>query len=283
MKKLVIAFILAFGLFTVFNLGQVMAQEEAVETMEVVEAPAAATPSANTDKIAELSKLYTLQIESYRLAEREQTIAKQQYQDLQTLRLLEDAVNATKKALIERNNVLITYLELHYFTLQDATGINLTYKEDAISRLQGQIEVLRDYGQKLTAISNRNELKERTDEFEVIYPEVESVAYRSLVLISIGKLQTVHDRGRIILNDLKALETDQAVNVLRQSQYQRAVTETERNLEDINSQLRMANNNYDTRGDRFGRSSYTSISDRLKPVYTELSQVVAYLKELLTI
>jgi len=273
MNKLIFLFTSAFILLVMFHPGQITAQEETRE----------ATEGANIDKITELNKLYILQIESYRFAEREQVIAKQQYQDLQTLRLLEDAVNATKKALIERNNVLLTYLELHYFNLQDAAGINLTYKEDTLSVLVEQIGVLRTYGEKLANISNRDELKERTDEFKEIYPQIESVAYRSLTLISIGKLQTVHDRGRIILNDLKALEADQEADTFRSARYQRAITETERNLENINNQLREANNNYETRFKQFNRSGYNNILDKLKPVYTELSQLVAYLKELLTI
>lgn len=236
------------------------------------------------DELTQLRSLYTLQIESYRQAEKEQIIAKEQYKSLETLKLLEQAVLASQKAMVERNRVLLTYFDLLYLHLQYTPGINLQYKEPLLEDLKAQTEELRAFQAKVEATDDRDGIAARAEEFSEIVPRIESNAYRTLTLLAIGKLQTVHDKGILILNDVKAAEAESDRSTIQKAQIQRAFDQTQKNLEDINTQLREQNDYYARQEDKpVKRTFYTQTLDRLKPVYVELSQLLAHLKELLTI
>lgn len=238
---------------------------------------------SDQQKLDELNRLYTNQIEAYRTAEREYNIAKKQYLELKTLKLLEESVNSTKTALIARNNVLLTYLELHYFTLRNETGINLKYKDDAVKKLERQIDVLRKYGKNLEKITDRDELKVSTDEFQTIYPEVEATAYRSLTLMSLGRLQAIHDKAQGILKDMKKIDASEINPDFSEAKYNRALVETEKNLNNLRDQLKKMNTNYEDDRKTFSKTSYEIFVEKLNTVYSDLFQIISYLNELLTI
>ena len=74
------------------------------------------------DQIADVRATYRSQLEQYRTAERKYVLAKEQYLKLNTLVSLEDAVKATREAMLARDQVLTSYLTLLRLLLIDATG-----------------------------------------------------------------------------------------------------------------------------------------------------------------
>ncbi len=255
----------------------VMAQE--TEALAEPEQPTVDS-TVNNDGLIKLRADYRLQIESYRQAEREFAIAKDQYKRLQTLRLLEEAVKSTQKVMFERTRVLITYLEIVHFTLQNTQGINLDHKAAAIKELEDQINTLRSHLELIEQSVSREDVAARAVEFEELNVRIESTAYRGMSLIAIGDLQTINDKARLIFADLKGSQSEDEVSELTKASRQRAYVETERILDNNSVLLREINEAYGRQSNP-RKSYYDGLVNKLEPVYTGLSQGVSYLYELL--
>lgn len=289
MHRLLLPLLITLIAFVATSQNAVVYQQDSEGDETTVEATTSATVVDQTQAALEyrqeldrLRNLYRLQIEAYRQSEREYIIAKDQYKNLQTLRLLEDAVAASQKVMADRNKVLITYLEITMVTLKSTEGVNLDFKNEAAASLEEQIEVLRTHGENIQKSQDREAVAAMVEEFDAIEPGIINSAYQGMSLVSTGRLQTVYDKARIILADIQASQKEEDVSELRKAALDRAYAETERKLDEVKELLQVINENYGKQ-ENFSSASYSNLSSRLEPVYTGLSQTVAYLDELLEI
>ncbi len=289
MHRLLLPLLITLIAFVATSQNAVVYQQDSEGDETTVEATTSASVVDQTQAALEyrqeldrLRNLYRLQIEAYRQSEREYIIAKDQYKNLQTLRLLEDAVAASQRVMADRNKVLITYLEITMVTLKSTEGVNLEFKNEAVASLEEQIEVLRTHGENIQKSQDREAVAAMVEEFDSIKPGIINSAYQGTSLVSIGRLQTVYDKAQIILADIQTTQKEEEVSELRKAALDRAYAETERKLDEVKELLQVINENYGKQ-ENFSSASYSNLSSRLEPVYTGLSQTVAYLDELLEI
>lgn len=289
MHRLLLPLLITLIAFVATSQNAVVYQQDSEGDETTVEATTSASVVDQTQAALEyrqeldrLRNLYRLQIEAYRQSEREYIIAKDQYKNLQTLRLLEDAVAASQRVMADRNKVLITYLEITMVTLKSTEGVNLEFKNEAVASLEEQIEVLRTHGENIQKSQDREAVAAMVEEFDSIKPGTINSAYQGTSLVSIGRLQTVYDKAQIILADIQTTQKEEEVSELRKAALDRAYAETERKLDEVKELLQVINENYGKQ-ENFSSASYSNLSSRLEPVYTGLSQTVAYLDELLEI
>ena len=121
----------------------------------------------NTQKIEELRILYRDQIEAYRKSDKEFNVAKTHYFNVETLRALEEVVSATEVAMFDRSKILITYLELLSATLDDASGIELTLKEESLKEIRSLIVNLQLHQEEIDLADDRGSVNILADKFEV--------------------------------------------------------------------------------------------------------------------
>jgi len=276
-KKIFIA-LLVLSL-SVAGVGSVLAQNAPESTAEAM-----LTSERETERIAQLRVLYRDEVEAYRNAEKAFTIAKTNFNQVQTLAALEEAVNATQKVMFERSRVMITYLELIDAVLIETKGIELDLKNQTHIELTGLINTLKIHQENIVVSKDRQAMVLLANEFEPISVDYQSEVYKTLSLVRIGKIQEVHDKAEIIKADIVKEHESQEVSSLVISRRERAYAEIERNFDAVNAGLADLNNLF-TQGRRegFSRSFYEKILEKLSPVYVQISRSLDHLDELITL
>lgn len=237
------------------------------------------SPSQNA-RIASLQQLYSQQIEAYRTSERQYQLAKSQHEQLQSLTSLEEAVKATKAVMQRRSDVLITYLDLLYATLQDTLGLELSYKQSQSEILEETVDVLRKHRVKLDTSDSRDALDEMTLEFADIFKQVEIDSEQTRSMIALGRMQAVYDKAQLIRQDIKNLQETYEVTSLKNAERERAYTEIERQFQNTSAALRTVREEI---GSERNSASYSSVSTKLTAISSGISRILSYLDEVLRI
>lgn len=232
----------------------------------------------NRPEIERLKVSYRGLIEEYRAKEKQYQVAKIDFQQLNTLRSLEEALKATREAMVSRTDVLLTYLEILKLELQDSEGVEIQKKNDAITAIEQQIEYLRTFREMALSAQDRDQINALAPEFIEHVDAVEQSGYYGLSLVQIGRLQAVHDKARIIETDIEQLFATEEVAPLAQAQRERGLTQTTESLEEVNVLLRdkiIYTSAEDAKG------SLSGLKNDLNTVYSKLSLSIRYLNELL--
>jgi hypothetical protein len=235
------------------------------------------SPSQNA-RIASLQQLYAQQLEAYRASERQYQLAKSQHAHLQSLTSLEEAVKATKAAMQRRADVLITYEDLLYATLQDTLGLELSYKEFQSKQLEQTVAALRKHRQALDSADSRDLLREMTLEFVELFKLVQEDSERTRSMIVLGRMQSVYDKSQLIRQDIKKLQESYEVSALKKAERERAYTEIDRQFQTTNASLRTVREEI---GLERNRASYSSVSTKLSTISSSIGRILSYLDEVL--
>ena len=289
-KKLFIALLVFFGLAITLNKPEVLyaqeeASQEAVATSEgELILSETLIKERETARIQELRILYRDQVEVYRNSEKAFAIAKTNYQNVQTLSALEEAVTAGKTVFTDRSRVMITYLELLDAVLIETNGIELDLKDQSHTELFGLINALKIHQDAIIVSRDRQELATLADDFEPIATSYQSAVYKALSLVRIGKIQEVHDKSKIIKIDIVSEHDAQEVGPVTTARRERAYAEIERNFDTVNGSLVKLNGLFlEAKRDGFSRSFYERILKDLGPVYAQISRSMDHLGELIAL
>lgn len=266
-----------------------------VNAQETVPATAAASPEINSnpedfiytrstlqDQIKDVRATYRGQLESYRTSERNFRVSQEQYRNLQTLISLETAVKATQQVMIDRTQVLITYLTLLRLKLIDATGVPLPLKEKTLQELELHITQLQTHLTNLQQPADRARVNLLADEFTVQAEVFDETAHQALTLITFGPFQTVYDKQRALQEVFKT-ESASASTPIKQAEKERAFQQTDRSLDQVKLQLDTVLVDIQKADQSFSQSKFTQIKRDLDPVYSNLNQIISFLNELLRI
>ena len=237
------------------------------------------TQSYSND-IRQLSLQYRGELEEYRKIEKEYEILKQQYHQLGTLASLEKAVRATQDAMVIRAKVLKTYLRLIRFHLLSQTGIELPEKQAAEKNVIDVLEKLEIHRSELAEPIDKLELEKTVLDFEELIEEIESSAYRVLSLLAVGKLQTAHDKAIVLETDMQA-QLATAGGALKLAERKRSFEETERLLGSLKDDFDFVEANFAKPSNSGYKNVYLKNSRSLNSIYSVLSRVLVYMKELL--
>ncbi len=235
----------------------------------------------DTERLKALLKLYQDQVEKYRTSEREYRQSKAQFLKLNTLQSLEEAIVKTRQVMLDRDDVLITYLEMVRAHLQETDGIEITLKTTSDKELETQILALKEHRQKLEQTTDREALKERVSEFTIISELINTRAYTALTLISLGDLQAVYDRSLIVYKEIKTLHAETPVSALKQQERERAYREVDNSIELLRlnlEEIRVEVNDVKV----VQTNRYKSVfQQEFGSIYAKNSQLLEFLKELL--
>jgi len=235
-------------------------------------------------RISELRELYKSQIEVYRSSEQQYKIAKEQHARLQTLASLEEAVRATREALLNRSRVLVTYIQMSRLTLADIPGVELSQKNLAVSRMDTVERKLLDHQDSVLNTQTREQIAARVEEFALLQDELEAAIYLSQSLISHGKVQTIYDQALIVQRDIQTYHNDATASALIEAERTRAHAETIRNFEQIKTELRtvmLRIIDHAEEFDTYNKNNHERMADDLELPHVHLTQLVGFLEELL--
>ena len=251
-----------------------------VEEVEETEETILSQPS-NQVELEALRDTYRAQLEAYRDQERQHLIAKEQYNQLKTLTALETAVNTTRQVLITRAEVLDTYVTMLRLTLQDQPGVEVSRKEKLLIELDSLRVSLAQHKAQVEQATERTALAQVAQDFIPLGKSIESKSYHVQSAITLGRLQTVFDKSLALSGRLKEHALTDASSI-QQSRRERAFAETERTVENIRQQL-ISSELEVQKEEGHSRSQYARFSTTLNPIYANLSQLLSYLEEVLTL
>ncbi len=233
-------------------------------------------------QIQDTKKQLLSELSDHQQQEKKYRIAVDQYKRLQTLNSIEEAVTATKNAMLSRNQVLETYLELNRLKLVEAEGIEISHKEIVLDQIESNQKSLASFEEKLNQELNREQINQLAEEFGPIGQQLQETSFYALNLLSIGRLQAVYDQALAIYQTILEKESEES-NLIQQTERRRALNEVDKLFTQTAPLLEaqwVALDQVKTSQHSNYQRFYRSVFDDLNPIYAQLSQLTAYLEEL---
>ncbi len=232
-------------------------------------------------EISNVRVIYRGQLETYRAQEKAFKIAQDQYKSLQTLDSIEQAVKSTRQAMLSRDQVLFTYLTLLKLRLIDGEGVEISYKQLILDRIEVLLAQLEKHHAQVLKEHDRQKINALSDDFLQLGIDVRTVASHSLAALNLGKLQSVYDRGVLLFDEIQA-EVANFDGKLTEAEKNRAVIETQRTLDKTSTSLKILTGKVGQRlDDKSEIYSESDMSGNLNTIYGNLSKVLGYFAELL--
>lgn len=273
-KKLFSA--LLFASLFLSSTNSVIAQEN-----EIAEAVVYQLGSLSKE-IRQLKLQYRGELEEYRGLENSYVIAKKQYYKLNTLASLEDLVQKTQAAMDLRAKVLRTYLRLLRLELLSQPGIELPEKKAAEQSLLSAIQKIEQHQQQFEEDLDKPQISQIAEEFETLIDQTEAAAYQTLAAMSIGELQTIHDKAIVLKSDMEA-EIATAGGALKSAERKRSFDETDRVLNGLKLEFDAVEEEYSQPSAADYKRTYKTIGKQLSSIHSSLSRALTFLGELLKI
>ncbi len=272
-----LALLLIFGVtISELSLSQstVLAQEAGRDTVF--------TAPVETNKQQELAVLYQSLIEDYGTKARVFSLNRAQWQSLQTLRSLEEAVTATTAVLVARDKTMITYFELLLGVLEKTPGIELTLKQQSKDALTARIQWLQLHEQQSLQSVDRDSVNARSDEYRQASDLIGTEAQYALMLVRLGQLQTTFDRANGLYGRILERNKSNPSTPTQEIERERAYTQVGILKDSIQSDLTLARNSLDPQTAERGKieESYASFISRLESPYSKTYKYLSYLEEL---
>ena len=247
-----------------------------------VTAPVVYEKESFSKDIRQLKLQYRGELEEYRSLENSYLIAKQQYYKLNTLASLEDVVQKTQAAMSSRAKVLKTYLRLLRLELLSQPGIELPAKTATEQSLLSALQQIEQHQQRFEKDLDKLQIGEIAEEFKTLIDQTEEAVYQALTVMSIGELQTIHDKAIVLKSDMES-EIATAGGALKSAERKRSFAETDRVLNSLKPEFDFVEEKYSKPSTAGYRGVYKSIEKQLSSIHSSLSQALTFLGELLKI
>ena len=221
------------------------------------------------------------ELEQYSQDEKQYGISLAQFRKLQTLNSIETATRIAKKAILSRNLVLDTYLNLMRLKLVEAEGIEVVHKEKVLHEIENHRQALVDFEEKVAPIEDRDNLNLLATQFLPLGNEIKNTAYYALSLLAVGKLQAVYDQAYAIEQKVEQKDVSDLSN-LEQAERTRATAEVEKLVAQLPPEFEALWTDLTAVEDSHSdyKRFYRSVFDDLDLIYSQLSRLTAYLEEL---
>lgn len=237
------------------------------------------------EEIAEVRRTLNGQLTEYRQAEQRFSVARNQYNQLNTLSSLEAAIQATKDVMSVRASVLQTYLTLLRLELLNTSGLRLEYREYAMTENeQLSAALLRHLDQVQTSLE-RAAIAQVADDFELLASRMQRHIMYTRSVLKLARYQAIVDSTDSLLDTIVEQSQDpedpRAIIVTPQDerafrQVKTKLDEVKLLLSEVDGQVQLAMN-----PEARTRERELSIDPAIARMYAELRQVYRFLDELI--
>lgn len=243
--------------------------------------PSASPAPSLKEQMAALRQTYRGQLATYRTDEKQYQIAKEQYLQLQTLASLEEALKATRKAMISRSDLLETYFTMLKVTLIETKGIDLATKTSQIEKIDNTIGELKQHRLQVEKALDRTQILAVQASFSKLLPQIEESTYKTLMLITYGNAQSMYDKTLAVTRELADEMDKTEKNPLVLAEKRRGFEEIGRTLSQVDQQLKDINTRINEDRDHYTENDFNAVVDSLEEVFSGLSRSVSYLGEVI--
>lgn len=227
-------------------------------------------------EIQDLTIEYKSGLEVYEEKKNKLDFAKAQYEQLQTLASLEEAVDVGREFFVARDEVLLSYAKLLRLKLYTSFGIFLKTKQDKIAAMDDLISRLEKHNQNSKKIESKDDIINQTSEFSLVGLRLQAESARIVPLFSLGKLQSTFDKTALLIDKVDAHIEESNFSAAKKAEKERGMQQIRREEEDIKLILKELNGPIilDKRGGVV-KSKYDS-----NTVYSGISKLLSYLGEI---
>ncbi len=159
---------------------------------------------------------FIFQYENYRQIFDTFSTAKQNYLNNKTLAAKNDAISATKKLLIQRNQIFYTYFLVLRFEINKTKGIDKEVVDQFTTKLNEEISWLESNLTKLEELDTPTleELLSISADFETKKVKYKLLSFQSLSYISLWKIQNIQNIIKLINLDISPYIEKSKINYL---------------------------------------------------------------------
>ncbi len=251
------------------------------EITEAIEDIASIEEATLAQELQDTTQKYFEAVETYRDVEKQYIISREQYYQLNTLAAQNDVISRGQEVLRARALALRLYYQYLSIVVRRTRGIELSDKNEVLTRLDDSIRQLVSYQEGIRALDTREKIDQHFKVFNSQKSSYHNAAYSALAAIKTGEIQTAIDSSSVLATDLK-----DAINVSDISAADRALKQ--RGLEETDRLLQRARNNvtelrgqflrYTSTGN-YNDSGYRQFQSNAEFGYTQLRQAYNFLRE----
>ncbi len=265
MKRLIIVSLFVWSIWLT-QLGLVQAQTQEATSSS----PISNEPQIDLEQQRQsLRETYRQEIQAYQNSYRKFTLAKAQFQKLETLASLEEAVTSTREVFVARDAVLLTYLDQLNFELQ----VNPSYDDEVKLTTLNKIAEIKNnlliFHQLVINSQDRQALAERATGFIPIGEEIRQLSDQTRKLIFLGKFRASAGLAQQLTQEVKDLQAQNPVSALKQGERQRAYQELESADAVVQSAWQKSVQTYQKQGD-YSNETLTTFIATLTPLQSAL-------------
>ena len=168
---------------------------------------------------------YRIQIQAYQEMYRQFSVVKSQFQKLETLASLEEAIVGTREVMRARDELLIAYLDLLYFELQVSPSYQEETKQEFLNRITQLKNNLVTFNQLVLNSQDRQAIAERVVGFVALGEELQELSFQTRKIIFLGKFRASAGMAQQLTQEVKNTHEQFPVSALKQGERQRAYQE----------------------------------------------------------
>lgn len=234
---------------------------------------------------------YVFTYDVYKKAHADYLLARSQYINAKTLASQTKAQEAGSAMLIDRDNVVITYLTALRLRLSETNGVSNTDKEGLYQRLDSEVLWYQTHRDTISSAASLDDLVADSDAASEHYTTIQGLIYEVLGTIPVGRVETVRTSATSLLGSIKTKTQEIQLNGDHDvSGAEHWITETENKLtRSLDKQIEAQKIIFSFQSipeqelDRKNFSKdYSEITSNLQDSVQLINESASYMKEILT-
>lgn len=145
---------------------------------------------------------YIYNLEVYRNSHDDYVFARSQYLNYQTLKSQSTAIDATKKMLQARDDVVVTYLTALRMRLREQDDVDDSLREELFLKIDVEIDWFNEHKETLTSAGSLTDLVADSNKASTRFKSLTNLFYTVLTAVSDGKINLYHKRLNQIYEEL---------------------------------------------------------------------------------
>jgi hypothetical protein len=226
-------------------------------------------------------------MEKYRELAQKFYLDREEFRKLGTLASQEKVLISLKDVMLARTHVQQTYLDALEALLLPLQGIDIAQKQIALEAIASSRSYLLGQRNKISTLSDKDDLLEASATYELENEQVIDAQYRTLSLITLGRMQSTYDQLVVSTNNFKTEFVDPIPDSGKKAVKERGLkevglllTQTDEALRTGVTQFSAINLPQSNNRKADTKSIYSQVSSTLEPAFTTMKRTITFLKEL---
>lgn len=238
---------------------------------------------------------YNLAYEQYRTSRDQYILKRGQYLRFKTLTARDEAFDATRKMLTDRDEVIIKYMDVLDKRLNSLEGLDFNEKNLLLSQIADEKSWYENHKNFVPSAGSLEDLIKDSDIAKKQFELTKQIASQVIFHVAYGRIADLNYRTRLAYDDLKAFtdtvrnNPDEAnkISFSRQQTVDRFLVDSENRLSRAQDQITSVKQSYDEQVRRSGTRDISKVTttgiNSLQTAQQYIREVNSFLKEIVRI